>query len=92
MIMKFFLKIINVALTPLFAILDLAGVDITAVTNAAASIIPYVASGWAMLKKFCPTLDACLALAGVCVAFETIYKLYLFVLWVLKKIPVISVS
>lgn len=92
MIAKFFLKVISVVLSPLLAVLDFAGVDITAVTQAATAIIPYLADGWAFLKKFCPTLDACLAMAGVCVVAEAAYRVYLFVLWVLRKIPMLGIT
>ena len=92
MIMEFIMKMIGFILTPVLQILDFAGLDITAATNAATSILSYLESGWQMLNIFCPTLDACLGLALVCISVEGIYKLYLFIMWVLKKIPMLGVS
>lgn len=92
MIMNFIMEMIGFILTPVLAVLDFAGIDITAATEAATSILQYITAGWQMLNIFCPTLDACLGMALTCVAVEGIYKAYLFIMWVLRKIPMLGIS
>lgn len=90
--MKFISGVIGLILTPLAAALDLAGVDLTAAVSAATSIVPYLATGYSVLRIFIPTIDACVSLALLCVSVYGIYRAYLVVLWVIRKIPMLGIS
>lgn len=92
MIMNFILEVVSFIFEPIFEVLNTLGVDVEPAIEAAETVLTYVVSGWQMLNIFCPTLDACLGLALICVSIELIYNLYLLVMWVLRKIPVLGVS
>lgn len=92
MITKLISSLVGIILTPLAAVLDFAGIDLTAAVSAASSIVPYLATGYSFMKIFIPTLDACLSLALLCVAANGIYHGYLVVMWILKKLPMVGIS
>lgn len=92
MIMQFITEVISLILDPILSVLDFAGVDVDVLVDAATSILEYLSMGWQVLNIFVPTLDLCLGMAVFCVVVEGVYKLYLLVMWVLRKIPVISVQ
>jgi hypothetical protein len=77
---------------PIFDVLSNLGVDVEPAIEAAESILTYIITGWQMLNIFCPTLDACLGLAMICVSIEVLYVAYLGIMWILKKIPMLGVS
>lgn len=92
MITKLISKLVGVILTPVAAVLDFAGIDLTAAVSAASSIVPYISMGYSFLRIFIPTLDACLSLALLCVAANGIYHGYLVVMWILRKLPMVGIS
>ena len=92
MIMNFILEVIQYVFDPILDVLSNVGVDVEPAVEAAESILMYVVTGWQMLNIFCPTLDACLGLAMICVSIEVLYVLYLGIMWVLKKIPMLGIS
>lgn len=92
MIVKLISSLVGIILTPIAAVLNFAGIDLTAAVSAASSIIPYIASGYSVLRIFIPTIDACLSLALVCVAANGIYHGYLVVMWILRKLPMVGIQ
>lgn len=91
MIVKLISSLVGLLLTPIAAALNFAGIDLTAAISAASSVVPYIATGYSFLRIFVPTIDACLSLALLCVAIDGVYRGYLVVMWIIRKLPMVGI-
>lgn len=95
MIAEFCLKAVGYVLTffqGIFSFFGEIGEQLNSFIELAYTIIDYILIGWQFLNIFIPTLDVCLGMALFCLSFEFIYQVYLLIMWILKKIPVLGVS
>lgn len=93
MIFDFILNSIDAILNNLaYPLLQFAGLDVSEITYWVEMSLEFIVSGWKFLNIFVPGLDVCLGMAVFCITVELIYKAYLVVMWILKKIPVLGVS
>lgn len=93
MIFDFIMSAVSFVLDRLIEpLVGLMGLDTTNIVYWAEYTLGLVEDGWKFLNIFVPGLDICLGMAVFCVSVEMIYKGYLLVMWIIKKIPVLGVS
>lgn len=93
MIFNFIMESVQAVLDfVVFPILELFNLDLTMVEEYAVIGFDLIVDGWKFINIFIPYMDICLGMALLCISIEAVYKLYLLVMWIIKKIPVLGVS